>query len=787
MLRQLAALSLVLLPLFVCAQSHTISGTIRDDATGELLIGVSVVVEELRQGTVSNSYGYYALNIPDGSYTLRFSYIGYKEVSRKLQLTEDLQEHIRLAETNVLIQEVVVSESALDDPVKNTEMGVNKLKPKEIKKIPQLMGEVDVIRTLTLLPGVSTVGEGASGFNVRGGNVDQNLILGDEAPVFNSSHLLGFFSIFNADAVKDMKLYKGGVPANYGGRLSSVLDIRQKEGNSKRFGATGGLGVLSSRILLEGPIVKDELSWLIAGRRSYADLFLKASSDPAINRNILYFYDLNAKMNWRIDSKNTVFLSSYFGRDVFGIQNAFNFAWGNGTVTLRWNSILKEDLFANFTLVYSDYTYDLGTPADQEFTFNWNSRIQNYVTKAAFNWYKSPGFTVDFGLTNTWYTFDPAIISGSISSRLDRLYATEPAAYLRFRNELGNRISIDYGLRYSAFAQMGDGTVYDYRPGMSREDSTVVGQQDYPKGEVIESFFDAQGLEPRLALTYLLNDKQSLKISYNRMRQYIHLISNTTATTPIDIWRPSGRHIDPATADQFSLGYFAEWQLWGERFDFSVESYFKSMNQIVDYKDGADLIFNERIETELLSGKGRAYGLELLLRKNSGKWTGWISYTLSRTERLVDGAFKGEQINQGAWYPANYDKTHDVSLVATYKISEKWDVGGVWVFQSGRPVTYPSARAEYETGIIYPVYNNRNGARTPSYHRLDVSANYVPRPKKQGKWESSWAFGIYNVYGRRNPYSVFFRQDEFNPQVTEAIRLSIFGGMIPSVTYNFKF
>lgn len=752
-----------------------------------MLIGVSVVVEELKTGTVSNSYGYYALNLPNETYRLKFSYIGYEDQTQEISLTDNLTLDINLSEGSVLMKEVVVTESALDDPVRNTEMGVNKLQSKEIKKIPQLMGEVDIIRTLTLLPGVSTVGEGASGFNVRGGNVDQNLILGDEAPVYNSSHLLGFFSIFNADAVKEMKLYKGGVPASYGGRLSSVLDIRQKEGNSQRFAGTGGLGLLSSRLLLEGPIIKDKLSWMVAGRRSYADLFLQLSSDESLNRNILYFYDLNGKMNWRINSKNTVFVSGYYGRDVFGIQDAFNFDWGNGTVTLRWNSILSNDLFANFTMVYSDYVYNLGTPTDQEFTFNWESRVQNYLTTAAFNWYKTPNLTIDFGLTNTWYTFDPAKITGSIESQLDRMYATEPAAYLQFNQKINNRLTIDYGLRYSGFMQLGPGTVYQYEDGVSMEDTTVIGQTDYGNRETIASFFDANGLEPRLAMTFLLNDEHSLKLSYNRMRQYIHLISNTTATTPIDIWRPSGTYIDPATADQVSIGYYLNATLWGARYDFSVETYYKRMSNIVDYKDGADLIFNDKIETELLAGEGRAYGLEVLMRKNSGKLTGWISYTLSRTERLVNGDYAGEQINNGEWYPANYDKTHDISIVATYEISEKWDVGAVWVFQTGRPITYPSARAEYETGITYPVYNNRNGARTPTYHRLDLSANYTPKPKENGKWESSWAFGIYNAYGRRNPYSVFFRQNEFNPQVTEAVRLSIFGTIIPSITYNFTF
>lgn len=768
-------------------ESFSLSGTVRDASNGELLIGVSVVLEGERTGTVTNAYGYYALNLPAGEHQLRYSYIGYEDVLKTVVLKADKRLDVQLKATSTMVEEVVVTESALDDPVRNTEMGVNKLQAKELKRIPQLMGEVDVIRTLTLLPGVTTVGEGASGFNVRGGNIDQNLVLGDEAPVYNSSHLLGFFSVFNADAVKEMKLYKGGIPAKYGGRLSSVLDIRQKEGNAKRFAGTGGLGLLSSRLLLEGPIVKDKISWMVAGRRSYADLFLRLSNDEELNRNILFFYDLNAKLNYRIDDKNTVFVSGYYGRDVFGIREAFNFDWGNGTATIRWNSILRDDLFANFTLVYSDYLYTLGTPEEQEFQFKWESRIQNYLTTAAFSWYSTPDLTVDFGLTNTWYTFDPARITGAIETRLDKLYATEPAAYIQAKHKITQRLTVDYGLRYSGFVQLGPGSVFTYEEGVSLEDTTVTGSIDYDQNEVIRSFFDLGGLEPRLAMSFLVDDEQSVKVSYNRTRQYVHLISNTTATTPIDVWRPSGQYIDPATADQVSLGYFRKFRLWGERYDLSLETYYKDLRNIVDYKDGADLIFNDKIETELLAGDGRAYGLEFLFRKNSGRLTGWISYTLSRTERLVDGPYPGEQINGGEWYPANYDKTHDISIVATYQINPKWDVGAVWVFQTGRPITYPSARAEFEGNITYPVYNNRNGARTPNFHRLDLSANYTPKPKPDGKWESSWSFGIYNVYARRNPYSVFFRQSEGGSLVTEAVQLSIFGTLIPSITYNFKF
>jgi len=767
-------------------QSFTISGTVRDGATGEQLIGVSVVEKTLKKGTVTNEYGFYSLSLNAGNAVLVFNYLGFEEKSIPLKLNKNISFNLELKESSEQLQEIVVTESSLENQVRSTQMSVSKLQAKEIKKMPQLLGEVDIIRTLTLLPGVSTVGEGSSGFNVRGGNIDQNLILGDEAPVFNSSHLAGFFSVFNADVVKEIKLYKGGIPAQYGGRLSSVLDIRLKEGNSKHFSGTGGLGLLSSRLLLEGPIIDDKLSWLIAGRRSYADLFIRLSPDETINQNILYFYDLNGKLNYKINEKNTLYLSGYYGRDVFGIQDAFGFDWGNTTATLRWNSILTNKLFANFTMVYSDYLYTLGTPEEQEFQFKWNSRIQNYVSSADFTLYRTPESKIKFGLSNTYYLFDPARITGSVSAELQEQKAIEPSIYISSEQKISNRLTLDYGLRFGAFFRMGPFTESLYRDGESLEDSSVIGTRDYASGQAIASFLNLEGLEPRIAANYLIDEVQSIKASYNRTRQYIHLISNTTATTPIDIWRPSSTYIEPAIADQVALGYFRNIEIYKQKYELSAEIYYKEMRNVLDYKDGADLIFKENIETELIAGQGRAYGLELLLRKNTGRLTGWIGYTLSRTERLVDGQFTGEQINNGDWFASNYDKTHDLSIVANYQINQKWDIGMVWVFQTGRPITYPSARGEYE-GIVFPVYDNRNGARVPNYHRLDFSANYTKEKKPQGKWESSWAFGIYNVYARRNPYSVFFQEAALQTNITEAVQLSIFGTFIPSVTYNFNF
>jgi len=781
-------LGMALIPAQAIAQSKiTLSGTVREAKTGEGLIGAAVSCEELKVAATTNAYGFYSLSLPPGTWTIRVQFIGFQEQKSSINLGKSATRDFDLAEETVLINEIVVTDNTGDDPVRNTEMSVARLNIKEVKKIPQLLGEVDIIRTLTLLPGVSTVGEGASGFNVRGGNVDQNLILLDEAPVFNSSHLLGFFSVFNPDAVKDLKLFKGGTPAEYGGRLSSVLDVRQKEGNNKSFSGRGGLGLLSSRLLLEGPILKDKLSYMVAGRRSYADIFLALSNDPMINRNVLYFYDFNAKMNWKIDDKNSLFASGYYGKDVFGIDNLFSIDWGNSTTTLRWNSILSDKLFFHLTGIYSDYQYSLGTPPDDDFVFRWNSRIQNTIGNASLRWYSSPQFEAEFGVQNTYYVFDPAEITGDITTELERQIALEPALYVSFQQKVGVRWNFEYGLRSSAFYRLGPGTEELYNPGEAREDTSIVGSVTYESGELIKGFNFLEGLEPRFTATYLLDENQSLKLSYQRMRQYIHLISNTTSPTPVDIWRPAGMHIDPATSDQIAAGWFRNFQWKKAAMEFSLEAFYKDSRNVLDYKYGAELLFKENIETELLPGHARSYGLEVLLRKNSGKLTGWVAYTLSRSEIRVSGPYEGETINEGDYYATNYDKTHDITIVATYTFSPKWDVGAIFSFQTGRPATYPSARAEFETGITYPVYNNRNQDRIPNYHRLDLSANWTPNPKPDGRWESSWSFGVYNAYGRRNAFSVYPRQNEDNPQITELVRLSVFGSIIPSVTYNFKF
>jgi hypothetical protein len=790
-------LFLTLLSLSAFSQtSHTVSGYVRDASNGEELIGVNIVVTELKIGATTNAYGYYSISIPDGKYNIQFQYIGYQTTSKPITLDKNISLDLELSESSTQLMEVEVLDEKIDKNVTSVEMSVAKLSTKEIQKIPQLLGETDIIRTLTLLPGITTVGEGANGFNVRGGAADQNLILLDEAPVYNSSHLFGFFSIFNADAVKDVKLFKGGIPAQYGGRLSSVVDVRQKEGNSKRFAFNGGLGLLSSRLLVESPIVKDKASFMVAARRSYLDIFLGLSSNEDINQNILYFYDLNTKLNWRIGEKDRLFLSGYFGRDVFGIDNLFGFDWGNATGSLRWNHVYNKKLFSNLTLIYSDYTYALGTPEDDSTSFKLTSRIRDYHIKNSYNYYINPNNELDFGINVIAYQFDPGKIESSFNNiELQNEYGLEPSLYISHQIKYKQRLTVKYGLRYSSFYQLGKLNSRNYSNPEYPTEETVTDTTVFDSFDLIESYDGLQGLEPRLAVNYLLNESSSVKFSFNRTRQYIHLISNTTSPTPVDIYRSAGKYIEPATVYQYAAGYFQNFD--DNKYEASVEFYYKDFLNLVDYRPNADLLFTEYIETELLAGIGRAYGAEFLLKKPSGKLTGWISYTISRSERKVaDNVDPERTISNGDWFAANYDKLHDLSVVANYQINKKWDVGGVFLYQTGRPITPASGKFEFED-ITVPVYTDRNSYRIPAFHRLDFSATYTPEKREGQRFHSSWSFGIYNVYGRRNPYSIYFRSAADNPDIevpaassffnTEAVRLSIFAAPIPFVTWNFNF
>lgn len=785
-MRLLTALFL-LIGINTYAQKATLSGYLKDSETGEGLIGATVYVDEIKSGTTTNVYGFYSISLPTGSYNVTFNYLGFTAQTEVINLTEDQTFTIEMIPDRLMIETVEIVAEAENTNITNLETGVERMDAQLIKEIPQFMGEVDIIRSIQLLPGVSTVGEGASGFNVRGGNIDQNLILLDEASVFNSSHLFGFFSVFNADAVKDLTLYKGGIPSKYGGRLSSVLDVRQKEGNLKKVSGVVGLGLISSRLMIEGPIKKDKASFMVAGRRSYGDLLV-----PIVNKDFrgsqLFFYDVNAKLNYKFNDNNRIFLSGYIGADKFKFDDDFESYWGNKTATLRWNHLFGPQLFSNFSAVYSDYTYSLGVPEGTT-AFEWTAGIQNTNLKADFTYFPNVNNTVDFGLQSTFYNFSPGRAEGTGSESIfnvievQKQRATELGVYVSNKQSIGSNFSVQYGLRYSYFMNVGARDVYRYGSD-ELSDQTLTDTIHYGKGDVIKDF---DGWEPRIALNYSFSQRTSIKASYNRINQYIHLVSNTTAATPIDIWMPTGEYIDPAVVDQVSLGYFRNFK--ENSYKFSVEGFYKQYDNLLEYKDGAELLLNNNMETELKQGEGRAYGFEFQVEKVKGKLTGWVSYTLSRSEMQVDG------ISNGNYYPTNYDKTHDISVVALYSLNDKWSFGANFAFMSGRPATYPDSRYVFE-GITVPNYANRNGARTPAYHRLDLSATLTPQKKKDkilffvnrpAHWQSSWTFSLYNAYGRKNAYSVYFQQDEDNPSETAAYQLSIFGSIIPGVTYNLKF
>lgn len=771
-------------------EKFTLSGTITDFKNNETLIGVNIYIPSLKIGTTTNEYGFYSLTAPVGEHQIEITYVGFQTVEKTVNLNKNTKMNFGLNEGGEELQEVVIKDNKGKINIKSPEMSANKLSIATIKKMPVVLGEVDVLKSILLLPGVTNAGEGASGFNVRGGGADQNLILLDEATIFNSSHVFGFFSVFNPDAIKDLKLYKGGIPARYGGRASSVLDIYQKDGSSKDFHMNGGIGLISSRILAEGPIVKDRGSFLIGGRASYAHLFLKLSEDQ--KDNSAYFYDLNTKLSYKLNDNNNLYLSGYFGRDVFSLNKSFTNIYGNSTLNLRWNHLFSEKLFSNLSLIYSDYYYGL----DLDFVgFKWDSGIRNYNIKYDFKHYISDKFKLNYGLNGIYYEFNPGTIkpsdseSGINPDQLDKKYAFEPSFYIDAENQLSKKITIAYGLRYSLFYRLGESTVNLYEnnnPVVFNSDlqiyekGTPIDTKYYGKNKVIKSF---NNFEPRFSASYQLNDDQAIKASYNRMAQYLQLISNTSSPTPLDVWMPSDTYIKPQIADQVALGYFRN--IKNGAYSIEVETYYKEIQNRLDYIDGADLIANNAIEQVILNGQMRAYGLEVMFKKNEGKFNGWISYTLSKSEQQTSGRTPEEiGINNGQWYSSAYDKTHNLAITSAYNLNEKWSFGANFALQSGQPVTYPNGQYEY-LGITVPNYGLRNENRLPAYHHLDISATLTPRKNKDRNWKGEWVFSIYNLYNRQNAASINFRQNIDTGQ-NEAVKTSIFG-IVPAVSYNFKF
>ena len=771
-------------------EKFTLSGTIKDSKNNESLIGVNVYIPALKIGTTTNEYGFYSLTVPSGEHEIEISYLGYQTIHKTIILDQNTKNNFSISESGQELQEVIIKDNKGKINIKSPEMSVNKLSISTIKKMPVVLGEVDVIKSILLLPGVTNAGEGASGFNVRGGGADQNLILLDEATIFNSSHVFGFFSVFNPDAIKDLKLYKGGIPARFGGRASSVLDIYQKDGSSKNFHMNGGIGLISSRLLLEGPIVKDKGSFLIGGRASYAHLFLKLSEEN--KDDSAYFYDLNAKFSYKLNDNNSLYLSGYFGRDVFSLNKNFTNTYGNSTLNLRWNHLYSNKLFSNLSLIYSDYYYGL----DLDFVgFKWDSGIKNYNIKYDFKNYISDKFKLNYGLNGIYYDFNPGTIkpsnttSGINPDQLDRKYAFEPSIYLDAENQLSKKITLAFGLRYSLFYRLGASTINYYdnnNPVLFNTDmqiyekATPSSTKYFGSNKVIQNY---NNLEPRFSISYQLNDDQAIKASYNRMAQYLQLISNTSSPTPLDVWMPSDNYIKPQLADQVALGYFRN--INNGVYSLEVETYYKKIKNRLDYIDGADLIANDAIEQVILNGQMRAYGLEIMMKKNEGKFNGWISYTLSKSEQQTPGRTPEETgINNGQWYSSAYDKTHNLAVTSAYNLNDKWSFGANFILQSGQPVTYPNGQYEY-LGITVPSYGLRNKDRLPAYHHLDISATLTPRKNKDRNWKAEWVFSIYNLYNRQNAASINFRQN-LDTGVNEAVRLSIFG-MVPAVSYNFKF
>lgn len=765
---------LLLLSLGVRAQNFTVSGIIRDGATGETLLGANVEIAEKKgAGAASNEYGFYSLTLPAGSYTLLVSYSGYKTATRTIALTGPLKQDISLDESKTELKEVIVRGEARNANVTSAQTGVTKLDIAAIKDVPVLFGERDVIKVLQLLPGVKSAGEGGSGFFVRGGGADQNLILLDEAPVYNPSHLLGFFSTFTSEAIKNVTLYKGNPPAQYGGRLSSVLDVTMKDGDNQRYGVEGGIGLISSRLAIEGPIVKDKGSFLLTGRRTYADIFLGLSKDTSVKGAQLYFYDFNAKANYRLGARDRLFLSGYFGRDVLALGGGlFGINWGNVTGTLRWNHEFSPRLFSNTSLIYSNFNYGFNINSGSN-NFEIVSRLEDFNVKQEFQYFPNNRNSLRFGVNAIRHSILPNEVKAGNSTGINNVviqkrYGWETAAWVQNDWKAADWLNISYGLRGGLFLVMGGPDYYRFNG-----DGTIADTLRTQNGAVVKSY---PTLEPRISASFVISDDKSVKASYARNVQHIRQLTTAASNTPTDRYIMSSNVVAPALADQFSVGYYQNFR--ENTYEFSAETYYKAVQKEVDFRDGASLNGRQDVEGELLYGKGRAYGLELLLRKKAGKFTGWVGYTISRSERQVDG------INQDKWYATRQDRLHDISVVGLYQLNKRWNFSANFVYWTGNAVTFPSGKYLQQDGTVLFYYNGRNQDRLPAYHRLDIGATLQGKPRK--RWQSEWAFSVYNVYGRENAFAISFREDPNDPSRTQALQTALFR-WVPSVSYNFKF
>lgn len=768
--------ALLLLSLFSSAlnavgqKNYTISGSIKSKNNGEFIIGASIEVLNSNYGTTSNEYGFYSISLVPGTYQIVYSGLGKKPDTLSINLVSNIEKNISLLEAGYELAGITITgRKSAGRSVTGSQMGIERLSVQEVKNIPVIFGEKDLLKTIQLLPGIKTAGEGNSGIFVRGGSTDQNQIILDEANIYNAAHLFGFFSTFNSDAVKDIAVYKGGMPAQYGGRLSSVLDVRMNEGNNQNVGVSGSLGLISAKLNIEGPIQKNKSSFLITGRRTYADVFLKL--DEKYKENQLYFYDLNAKLNYELGKKDKLYLSGYFGKDVLGFNNQFSTNWGNGTGTLRWNHIFNSRLFLNTSVIFSNYNYEFkvknGTNDVKIF-----SQIRDWNLKQDYQYSISNKNNLRFGWSSIYHIIRPGEITGSATSSIndniqEKRYSFEHAVYASNVFKPNKNLSITLGARLSAFNVMGGGNFFDIDENGVIKDTMV-----YARGEVVKTYYN---LEPRVSIGYMLNVNTSIKAAFTRNAQYMHQITNSTGSSPFDKWASTSNIIQPQISHQYSLGYYAN--ILRNKYEVTAEVYYKDMENILDYRNGADLFLNETVETQLLFGKGRAYGLEFMFKKKTGRFTGWISYTLSKSERKING------INNNEWYNAAQDRTHDVAVVGIYQLSKKWTLSGNFVFYTGNAVTFPAGKYQVNGQTAY-YYTSRNADRMPDYHRLDLGATL--QLKKTKRWSKELLFSLYNAYGRENAYTINFKDSKDDPNVTEIRQTSLFR-WVPSISYNFKF
>ncbi len=770
-IRSLLALLLCTLSLPLFAQNYKVSGIVIDAKTQEPLIGVTIIPRnDAGRGAITDNQGQYALTLPKGRHVLTVHYLGYEKKELTVTLSnKDIKQNVELTQGSLQLDEVVVTSKRPDANVTDAQTGVTQMEVLQINKLPVLMGERDVIKSLELMPGVKSAGEGSTGFFVRGGTADQNLIMLDNVSVYNASHLMGFFSTFNSDVLRDVALYKGPIPAQYGERLSAVLDVQQRTGNMQEYDVSGGIGLISSKLNFEGPIQKGKSSFLIGARRTYADALARASGSADAQNASLYFYDLNAKLNFILSDRDQLSVSGYLGRDKMSLRDLAEMSWGNAFANAKWTRNVNERLLSSTSLMYNQYSYDFFM--DMGMQMDGGAKVKDYGLKQEFQYKVSERSNWRFGLQSTWHDLAPGdfnLTSEETNSvNLHHRYSWENGLYASNQLKWSDRFEVLYGLRLSVFSAMGNGEYYTLNEQKEVTDSTW-----YSGGKFVKTYVN---LEPRLSAVYKLDDASSLKASYSRTTQNMHLLTYVAQGTPFDRWTSSSNNIKPQIADQFTLGYFRNFD--NNTYEFSVEAYYKNMRNQIDYKDHAEVFDYDVVESELLFGKGRAYGLELMFKKRVGRFNGWLAYTLSKSEKKIDG------INQNKWYDAYQDRTHDISLVGIYELNRKWTLSAAWVYYTGNAITYPSGKYRIDgKDVMY--YAERNGYRAPAYHRLDLGATL--QLKKTRRYESELAFSLYNAYGRRNAYMIQFKTNENDPSKTSAYRYALFT-YVPSVSWNFKF